>query len=81
MVILHPPLGALLLNLLLDKLVLESLHCLLDLVLGWSWSFQPRMLFDLLEGWPVKHVVCQHLEDEVSELLREFFVVLVFNHV
>ena len=58
LVVLHPPLGALLLNLFLNELVLESLHCLLDLVLGWSWSLQPWMLLYLFEWWPVEHVVC-----------------------
>ena len=38
LVVLHFPLCALLLNLFLNKLVLESLHSLLDLVLGRSWS-------------------------------------------
>ena len=38
LVVLVPPLGALLLHLFLDELVLESLHCLLHLILSWSWT-------------------------------------------
>lgn len=77
----HPPLSALLLNLLLDELALESRHGLLDLVLGWSWTLQPWMLLDLLERWSIQHVVRQHLEDKISKLLRKFFVIFVFNDV
>ena len=41
------------------------------MLVGGHWALQPGVVFDLCEGWSVKHVVRKHGENQVLELRRE----------
>jgi hypothetical protein len=69
--VLLPQFGTLVFNFFFNELAFQSIHGLFNLVLRWSGTLQPWMVFDLLKTGPVNHTIGKHLGNQIFEIVGE----------